>query len=58
MIKVIKIPVPVKPVPQVFTYVIELSAAQAYFLHGILQKCAASLTADLIVDGLNKAGLD
>ena len=58
MVKVTKIPIPVKPIPKEFTYVIELGVVQAHFLHELLQKCATSLTADRIVAGLNEAGLE
>ncbi|KKN66136.1 hypothetical protein LCGC14_0474260 [marine sediment metagenome] len=57
-VKVIKVPIPVDPVPQKFTYVIELEATQARFLRGLLRHdYGGSLTAAQIIDGLNEAGL-
>ena len=59
MVEVTKVPIPVKPVPQGFTYFIELGEAQARFLRGVLRPCCAtSLVAEQIIDGLNKAGLE
>ena len=50
--------VPVNPVPQEFTYIIELSELRAGFLLDILKKDRCSVTAEQIVDGLKKAGLE
>ena len=58
-VKVIKIPLPVDPVPQEFIYVIELEATQARFLRELLYThYMGSLVAFQIIGGLNEAGLE
>ena len=56
MIEVTK--VPVNPIPQEFTYVIELSELRASFLCGILGDHRNSVTAAEILEGFKKVGLD
>ncbi len=59
MVKVVKVPLPIDPVPQKFIYVIELEAIQAGYLLDMLRThYAGSLTATQIVDGLIQAGLE
>ncbi|KKK85366.1 hypothetical protein LCGC14_2774040 [marine sediment metagenome] len=50
--------VPVNPVPQKFTYIVELSELRASFLLGLLKLSRCSVTAAKIVEGLKKAGLE
>ncbi|KKK81437.1 hypothetical protein LCGC14_2813450 [marine sediment metagenome] len=58
MVKVIKVPLPVDPVPQKFIYVIELGVTQAHYLVEMLRsRYSGSLTATQIVDGLIQTGL-
>ena len=58
MIKVVKVPLPIDPVPQKFTYVLELEETPARHLLRILRShYVGSLTATQIVDGLIQTGL-
>ena len=59
MVKVIKVLLPVDPVPEKFIYVVELGVTQARFLRELLYKhYAGSLVATQIIEGLKEAGLE
>ena len=58
MVKVVKVPLPIDPVPQKFIYVLELEEMQARYLLEMLRPFyAGSLTATQIIDGLAQTGL-